>query len=260
MDDRGDTVELTQTGLQDLMANILAGMAQDLPWMLGADITAYRDDAPIVFAAYGVGSALQDTQLYCGTGPTRDAAHTDGPVTSDNLWNDRRWQTLDVDRACGRHPEHARVLQRVCGAAALPGLQDDSGLVVLSVYLGAADTEDALNVMSRYERLITADVAALSAATGPDQRTGRVLAALQQRDVIEQAKGVVMATCRTDPMMAWMLLQDACRRAGTNLQALAAELVMEVRAAPGPPDEDSAPRRAAEELWSALRRIQSAGI
>jgi hypothetical protein len=252
-------VELSEVRLEDLMSGILAGMAQDLPWLLGADITAYRQDAPIVFASYGVGSALQEVQLQCAT-PTRDAAITDGPVTSDNLWNDRRWRRLDIDQACVLHPQHASVLQKVCGAAALPGLQDDSGLVVLTAYLGEARTVDALEVMTRYERLVSADIAVLSAVAGPDQRTGRVLAALQRRDTVQQAKGVVMATCRTDPTMAWMLLQDACRRADTNLQALAAELVRQVRTdleAEAESAGEQASRRAAEELWSALRRIHS---
>jgi hypothetical protein len=252
-------VELSEVRLEDLMSDILAGMAQDLPWLLGADITAYRQDAPIVFASYGVGSALQEVQLRCASGPTRDAAITDGPVTSDNLWNDRRWRRLDIDQACVLHPQYARVLQKVCGAAALPGLQDDSGLVVLTVYLGEARTTDALEVMTRYERLVSADIAVLSAVAGPDQRTGRVLAALQRRDTVQQAKGVVMATCRTGPTMAWMLLQDACRRADTNLQALAAELVRQVTTddAEDEPQGAPAPRHAAEEFWSALRRVHS---
>jgi hypothetical protein len=253
-------VELSQTRLEDLMGDILAAMAQDMPWLLGADITAYRRDAPIVVATYGVGSVIQETQLHHGIGPTHDAAVTDGPVTSDNLWQDRRWRELDLTQACVQHPEHARVLQKVQGAAALPGLQDDSGLVVMSVYLGEAPTEDALNVMTRYERLVTADFAALSAVAGTDQRTGRVLVALHRRYTIEQAKGVVMATCRTDPITAWRLLQDACRRSNTNLQALAGELVEQVRTqtrASARAGEESATRRAAGELWSALQHIHS---
>jgi hypothetical protein len=256
-------VELSQTRLEDLMGDILAAMAQDMPWLLGADITAYRRDTPIVVAAYGVGSVIQETQLHHGIGPTHDAAVTDGPVTSDNLWQDRRWHDLDLTRACDQHPEHARILQKVRGAASLPGLQDDTGLVVMSVYLGESPTSDALDVMTRYERLVTADFAALSAVAGPDQRTGRVLVALHRRYLIEQAKGVVMATCRTDPITAWLLLQDACRRSNTNLQALAGELIDQVRTEARPTARtgaDSAPHRAAGELWSALQRIHSSAV
>jgi hypothetical protein len=133
----------------------------------------------------------------------------------------------------------------------------------MSVYLGEAPTEDALDVMTRYERLVTADFAALSAVSGTDQRTGRVLVALQRRYMIEQAKGVVMATCRTDPITAWLLLQDACRRSNTNLQALAGELIDQIRTQTRPAvrtDEESATRRAAGELWSALQHIHSSAI
>ncbi|MBP2324591.1 hypothetical protein JOF56_004976 [Kibdelosporangium banguiense] len=249
-------MQVNHLRVDDLMSNVLAGMAQDMPWLLGADITAYRDDRPIVFATCGAGSALQDVQVLCQTGPTREAAITDGPVTSDNLWNDRRWPRLNLAQACTEHPQHARVLRKVCGTAALPGLQDDSGLIVITVYLAEASTDGALDVMTRYERLVTADVAALSAFSGPDQRTNRVLAALQRRDVVEQAKGVVMATCGIDQTMAWMLLQDACRRSNTNVRTLAAELTRQVYSEMDRVG-DSVPSQAAGELWSALKRVHA---
>lgn len=248
-------MESNQPRLEDLMSNVLAGMAQDLPWMLGADITAYRDDRPVVYATYGAGSALQEVQVRSHTGPTRDAATTDGPVTSNNLWDDRRWRELDLAEACAQYPLHTRALQRVSGAAAIPGLPVDNGIVVLTAYLGEASTDGALDVMTRYERLVSADMAAVSAFSGPDQRTSRVLTALHRRDVIEQAKGVVMAACRTDQTMAWLLLQDASRRANTSLRALAAELVRQVQSEKDL--DDSVPGRAAGELWSALRHIHA---
>ncbi len=250
-------MQVSQARLEDLMDGVLAAMAQDLPWLLGADITAYRQDTPMVFASYGVGSAVQDAQLRHGTGPTRDAALSDGPVTSDDLWNDRRWNQLDLARACAEHPQHARVLQKVRSVVSLPGLQDDAGLVVISAYLAHSPAEDALDVLTRYERLVTADIAALSTVSGTDQRTGRVLAALQRRYMIEQAKGVVMATCRTDPTMAWLLLQDAGRRSNISLHALAGELIKQVQATEPPAIDADGPQRAAGELWSALQHIHT---
>lgn len=246
--------------LEELMSDVLAAMAQELPWLLGADIIAFRQDRPVVYATYGVGIALQNIQEQLQTGPTREAAATDGPVMSDNIWRDRRWPALDLPRTSALYPQHARVLPKVNGVAALPGLQDDRGLVVMTTYLGEPPTDNVLDTMARYERLVTADVAALSSFAGTDQRTGRVLAALHRRDVIEQAKGVVMATCRTDHTMAWLLLQDACRRTNTTLDALAAELVRQVRSETDTFGE-SGTGRAAGELWSALRHIHTtAGI
>ncbi|TCO47378.1 ANTAR domain-containing protein [Actinocrispum wychmicini] len=249
-------MEPSQVRLEDLMADILAAMAQDMPWLLGADITAYRQDTPIVFATYGVGAAVQEVQQHYQTGPTRDAAITNGPVTCDDLWNDRRWRRLDLTQACVLHPQHSRVLQKVRRVAALPGLQDDTGLVVISAYLGEASTDEALDILTRYERLVTADVAVLSTVSGTDQRTSRVLAALHRRNMVEQAKGVIMAACRTDPVMAWLLLQDASRRSHTTLQALAGELLKQVQDDPGETAK-SATGQAARDLWSALRHIHT---
>lgn len=246
--------------LEDLMSDVLAGIAQELPWLLGADIIAFRQEHPVVYATYGVGVALQNIQDQLRAGPTRVAATTDGPVLSDNLWHDRRWPTLDLPRTSALYPQHARLLAKVNGVAALPGLHDDSGLVVITTYLGEAPNDGVLDTVARYERLVTADVAVLSSFSGTDQRTGRVLTALRRRDVIEQAKGVVMATCRTDHTMAWLLLQDACRRTNTNLDALATELVRQVQSEADTLGE-SGPGRAAGELWSALRHIHTtAGI
>lgn len=251
---------VNEVRLEDLMSDVLAGMAQELPWLLGADIIAFRRDHPIVYATYGVGTALQNIQEQLQAGPTRVAATTDGPVMSDNLWNDKRWPALDMRRTSALYPQHARLLPRVNGVAALPGLQDDSGLVVMTTYLGEAPNDSVLDTMARYERLVTADVAVLSSFSGTDQRTARVLTALHRRDVIEQAKGVVMATCRTDHTMAWLLLQDACRRTNTSLNALAAELVRHVQSEADPAG-DSGTGRAAGELWSALRHIHTtAGV
>ncbi|GAB3889723.1 hypothetical protein GCM10029964_059970 [Kibdelosporangium lantanae] len=116
-----ETVELSQIRLEDLMDDILAALARDVPWLLGADITAYRRDTPVVFASYGVGQAVQDVQRSRRTGPTSEAAVTNGPVTSDDLWNDRRWQELDLAEACVLHPEHARVLRKVRARPPFPG-------------------------------------------------------------------------------------------------------------------------------------------
>ncbi|MCE7004404.1 ANTAR domain-containing protein [Kibdelosporangium philippinense] len=246
--------------IEDLMSDVLAGMAQEMPWSLGADVIAFRHDHPVVYSTYGVGITLQNVQEHLRTGPTREAATTDGPIMSDNIWHDRRWPALDLSRTRALYPQHARLLEKVHGVVAVPGLQDDSGLVVITAYLGEAPNDSVLDTMSRYERLVSADVAVLSSLSDTDQRTSRVLAALHRRDVIEQAKGVVMATCRTDHTMAWLLLQDACRRTNTTLNALAAELVRQVRSEADTLGE-SGTGRAAGELWSALRHIHAtAGI
>nr|CTQ94214.1 hypothetical protein [Kibdelosporangium sp. MJ126-NF4] len=257
---RGGSMEVTQVRIEDLMSDVLAGMAQEMPWLLGADIIAFRDECPVVYATYGVGITLQNIQEHLRAGPTRDAATTDGPVISDNIWRDKRWPALDLSRTSALYPQHARLLSKVNGVAALPGLQDDSGLIVVTTYLGETPNDNVLDTMARYERLVTADVAVLSSFSGTDQRTSRVLTALHRRDVIEQAKGVVMATCRTDHTMAWLLLQDACRRTNTNLNALAAELVRHVKSEVDTVG-DSGTGRAAGELWTALRHIHTtAGI
>jgi AmiR/NasT family two-component response regulator len=57
----------------------------------------------------------------------------------------------------------------------------------------------------------------------------------QTRAVIEQAKGIVMATYRCGPDEAFSLLRSAAQRANVKVHVLAARLVERATTKPAPP-------------------------
>lgn len=253
-------MEPKQPWLENLLETVLGGIAHERSELLGADITALRPQRPhhqpLVFATYGIGGTLGEIQLRNFMGPTRDAAVTEGPVTCEDLWNDDRWPKLDLDRACTLFPEHTHALKNVFGAVAFPGLRDNGSLVIISAYLSSPLTTKVVDLLSRYERLVGSAIATRAAVSGPEQRAQRVVAVLRTRDVVEQAKGIVMAMCRTDDATAWMLLHEVSRQSNIMLSTLAAELVDHVVE---PKEQRRAKvagvtkgRRIATDLWRAL--------
>ncbi|TWP47581.1 ANTAR domain-containing protein [Lentzea tibetensis] len=248
--------------LDEFLGMVVRGVARDLPGLLGTDIAALRPrqphHSPVVLAAHGVSLTLHEIQLRAVRGPIRVAATADGPVVSEDLWHDERWPELRLKQACTQFPDQSRVLHETRGVVSLPGLHDNGSVVVLSAYLAEAPGTGAVSILSRYERLVASAIVTTSAFTGPPRRTGRALAILQSRDDVQQATGIVMSLCRTDPVTAGRLLHDIGLRADVRPDALAAELVRmagdpgeKPGAAPAP---DPRARRIAVELWSALSR------
>ncbi|CCH31694.1 ANTAR domain-containing protein [Actinosynnema sp. NPDC047251] len=246
--------------LDDVLGAVVRGLRGAVPGLVGADVAVLYPSRPhhrpVVLAEHGVGGALEDVQSRVRGGPTRDAAAGGKPVVSADLWRDERWPGLDLDRACRMFPRRRAALREVRGATALPGLRDNGGLVVLTAYGNRPADDATLDVLSRYERLVASAIATVSASAGTEERTGRVLAVLHHRALVDQAKGIVMARCRTDADTAWALLHEVSARAGAEPSAVAVELVDEVVDRPCPfgaraVGEPKA-RRIARELWAAI--------
>ena len=86
-----------------------------------------------------------------------------------------------------------------------------------------------------------------------------MLAVLQSRGAIEQAKGVIMGSLRCDAEAAWSTLRRASHESNVKLRELAVALVEHVGGVPAEQPAVSAPivpderaRRAAGLLWAVL--------
>lgn len=239
---------------------VLRGIARDLPDLVGADIAALRPrrrhHRPVVLGTHGVASALQEIQVRNDMGPVLSAASAQRSVTSADLWHDHRWPKLDLRRACQAFPQHSHTLRKARGVVVVPGLRDDGSLIVVSTYLAGGADDAVADVVSRYERLVASAVAAMTAFSGPEERTQRVLAVLQSRDEVQRATGIVMGLCRINSFAAQRLLTDIAERSDLRLQVLAAELT---RVTGEPPEHQGATaiadrkaHRIATELLSSL--------
>ncbi len=237
--------------LTELLGALLERITGELPGCLGAGLTVGQGGRPPrVLAAAGVAADLLPVSLAHG-GPVAVAAATGEPVTTDDLFADGRWPGL-AGAVAGRSE-----LAAIRGAAALPGLWEDTSAFVLSAVFDRPLDAAVLSVLRRYEKLTETTLVVAETATlgDPDQ----TLDLLASRAAIEQAKGVVMAVRRCSPDEAWQTLRRASQEFNVKVRELAVALVEHVGGgrAPGPagvPEiRPGAPaRHAAERLWAAF--------
>ncbi|SEF20781.1 ANTAR domain-containing protein [Amycolatopsis pretoriensis] len=237
--------------LTELLGALLERITGELPGCLGAGLTVGQGGRPPrVLAVAGVAADLLAVSLAHG-GPVAVAAATGEPVTTDDLFTDGRWPELA--RAVAGRPEFAAVR----GAAALPGLWEDTSAFVLSAAFDRPPDARVLSVLRRYEKLTEMTLVVAETATAGDP--GQTLDLLASRAAIEQAKGVVMAVRRCSPDEAWQTLRRASQEFNAKVRELAVALVEHVGGGHAPqPDgvpqirPGASARHAAERLWSAF--------
>lgn len=246
-----------QDGAQNqLFDRILERVHRDVPDAVGLAITLHAKGRPMeLLAAWGVGidcfARAEDE------GPLHDAAEHQVPVLSPDLWCDDRWPSLNretlvsgcsgVEGACGA----------VCGMAAVPGLWRADGSVVLSCSLGRVADAVVVNTLIGYEQLVSA--AMVTSAAEDAAGISDMLAVLQSRGAIEQAKGVIMGALRCDADSAWSTLRRASHESNVKLRSLAVALVEHVGGVPAeqpatavPIVPDERAQKAAALLWAVL--------
>lgn len=239
--------------LTELLQALLEQITGELPGCLGAGLTVgHAGGPPRVLAATGVATELLPAQLAHG-GPVAVAAGSGAPVTTDDLFADERWPGLTRDVVLDGHPE----LPRVRGAAAVPGLWDDTSAFVLSASFDRPPGAGILAHLRRYEKLTetTLLVAETATAGDPDQ----TLDLLASRAAIEQAKGAIIAVRRCSPDEAWQTLRRASQEFNVKVRELAVALVEHLGGPLGPQPHGvpeirpGAPaHHAAGRLWSAF--------
>lgn len=244
--------------LSTLLSELLRRAIADLPGALGAAVTVRRHDGPLtVLAAEGIAAHLVPAQVQLFGGPVPDADRGDEPVLADHAFTDPRWPELTLANLTERFPALAGQWQRVAGIAALPGVWNDTGTLVVSAALDHAPDATTLRVLQRYEKLVamTLVVAEAGHAGGAEQ----MIELLQSRAAIEEAKGAVIAVRRCSPDEAWHTLRTASQQSNVKLRDLAAALIEHLGHAT-PPSPDGVPpilpataaHQAAAALWTVL--------
>ncbi len=230
----------------ELFQRLLERIQRDLPDAVGLAITLHvTGQDPAVVAAHGVGIQCLDSPS--GEGPLADAVEYQVPVLSPDLRSDDRWPSLDGDARC----------DSVRGVAAVPGVWREDQTIVLSCALRQPADASTVATLIGYEQLVSA--ALVTSAAEDAGEIADMLAVLQSRGAIEQAKGVIMGSLRCDAEAAWATLRRASHESNVKLRELAVALVEHVggvpaeqpaAASPIVPDERA--RRAAGLLWAVL--------
>jgi hypothetical protein len=251
--------------LATLLDSVLTGVRRDVPGEIGTAVSVAHH-APErgsgrlqVLAATGVGHTLTPITTGYLWGPSLLAAAGEEPIVTPDLWHDPRWPHLTLD-AVRAQLAHDDAVVRVRGVAAVPGVWDDGGVVVLAVYLDRPADQHTLAVLARHERLVASAIAIADVATRSVEKAKQVLDSLASRAVIEQAKGSIMTLRRCDAGRAWVVLRRTSQQFNVKLRELALALVEHIGQAPAqqPDDPDQhvvagpAARDAAALLWQAF--------
>lgn len=180
--------------------------------MPGADfvsITAIDDVGPWTLAAsHPMARRLDGLQYLLNEGPFFDAVPADGPVTCADLEASPGW------------PEFAP-------RAVLSGVH-----AILSVRLPTQHGVDALNIYYRQagefaagtRSTAVAVAAEVAVALGGARRIANLTVALRSRDLIGQAKGIVMERYKLSADAAFALLSRISQERNIKVRDLAAEV------------------------------------
>jgi hypothetical protein len=266
-DDDMRPAEVVATPLTTLLDGVLAGVRRDVPGEIGSAVSVGHP-APErgagrlqVLASTGVGRSITPATTGQLWGPSLLVAAGEEPVVTDDLWHDPRWPHLTLDAVLAQVPEQDHdLVSRVRGVAAVPGVWDRTGVVVLSVYLDRAADDRVLAVLVRHERLVASAITIADVANRSMAQAEGMLDALASRAVIEQAKGAIMTLRRCDADAAWVVLRRASQQFNVKLRELALALVEHIGQAPVEQSRATdhrvvaspAARRAAALVWQAF--------
>jgi len=234
------------TGLgRDLLDRLLADMVRSVSGSLGAGISVSTDDGPAAVAAVGSARAWDQAQREARSGPLMDALLTGQAVVAE----------LADHPELGQHvPAGAEAPRSV---VVLPGAWVDDARMATSLYLADGVSTDALEALGRYEPLLAHAHGLLEYCGQAALRADQMLAMMQLRRVIEQAKGMVMSRREVGADEAFAMLVDTSQRENVRLRELATALVEVIGRAPAEQPTDPSARMqpgslavdAATKLW-----------
>ena len=209
---------------RDATLQAIAEMAQqNLPGCIAASVTV-SDDRKMHTAVSSADLALfvDERQYEARRGPCLDAIRIRSAVKVDDYAVDERWPEVT-----GRAHEAG-----VHSSLSLPLMAGDNGIGALNLYGGVVRAFDG------YEERAAAfaETAAITVANAlafhrAADLSSQLAEGIESRDVIGQAKGILMARERIDADAAFERLRDLSQRQNTKLRDVAGQLVAEANAA-----------------------------
>ena len=205
--------------------NAVVGAAASLPGVAASSVTLLRDGDPTTAAASAAWSRrLDEVQYTSGDGPCLTAAKTGDAVEVASISSERRWPAFIA----------AAAAEGVLAVLSTP-VDESGGVGALNLYLRSSPVGDrgppAAIAASIGETLALAGLAV------PGFPERRLRAALDGRETIAQAQGIVTARHEVTENEAYLILARRARQRGTTLSDAAAT---EVRAAMGAPTDRDA--------------------
>src|SRR4051812_29723168 len=181
--------------------------------LAGLTIRDERGRATTVVYTDRIVAEIDQAQYDSDLGPCLDAARTRAVFEVDDMRSEERW------------PEFAAAAREhgVLSSLSVPVVVAANGLGALNLYDAAASFFD--DDARRLASLFAGQCAVTSQYWSAAHESINLAAAMQSRAVIEQAKGVIMATAHCSADEAFELLRLQSQQENLKLRDLAAQIV-----------------------------------
>ena len=204
--------ELQADDTQDaLLTRIVRAAVTDVPGAGYAGITLLADKQYVTaVASDGLVTTIDRMQYQTGEGPCLDSARRRETVRSDDLRSERRWPRF-AGQAAGLG---------VLSVLSLQLFVETESFGALNIYSGKAA---AFTRESESTGMLLASHAALAMISA--RREARLLTAIDTRDLIGQAKGILIERYKITGVEAFGLLVASSQTMNRKLRDIAAHLV-----------------------------------
>lgn len=208
---------LDGNGVERMLESVTDLAASALPGCHAASITLLCNGQPTTSACTSPVAAEVDRSQYdAGQGPCMTAMATGATVCVDSFQVDGRWPQLAV---CAKE----RTIESALATPLAVGSEVLGALNLYSRDPGAfAGSEARAELFGRQASITLANAHALRRA---EQLAQHLAHALENRDVIGQAKGIIMAAQNVSADEAFDVLRRASQRANRKLHEVARDIV-----------------------------------
>jgi GAF domain-containing protein len=213
-------VALVGRTLNDVLTDIVAIAAREIPGAEASSITLLRDDKAFTAAYSGeMALAADEVQYEQGYGPCMDAGRGGVLLRVDDIRTEKRW------------PDYVARLQEtspIRSSLSIPLPYQGSSIGALNNYAtkpGAFASPESIRAGSDVAEVIAVAVANADAHAQLFDQARNMRLAMESRAVIEQAKGVLMAQRHVDADQAFEILRAASQRYNRKLRDIAFGIV-----------------------------------
>lgn len=208
---------LTETSVERTLADVTTLAAAGIPGCDAASVTLLENGRLSTPVSSGeVAVDLDQAQYATRRGPCLDAVQHGDVVRVDSFASDDRWPELAA-RAAARG---------IASSLSVPLAVADQVLGALNLYSGKArafaDAQEQACLLGHQASITLANACAMQRA---EQLTRQLARALENRDVIGQAKGIIMAGQNVSSDEAFDVLRRASQRANRKLSDVAGDIV-----------------------------------
>jgi GAF domain-containing protein len=218
--ERLGSMSLRTVSMDDLLQTVTDLAKTVMPGNPETSVTLLVKDHPATVATTGqLAVDLDERQYERGHGPCLHAARTGELTEIADTRADRRWPDY-LPRA---------VQQGVLSSLSVPLAIDDDDQVTgaLNIYAREPNAfdEDSRTAATRFGPYAAVAAGNLHAYQAARDRADNLQAALETRGVIDQAKGILMATRQLTADQAFQVLAQVSMKTNRKLHAIADELV-----------------------------------